>query len=82
MLTLGLDRHSLLELLHASSGRSFALEVRERMATQEGFRHGGALLRKDVTLLTEVLGRQHPAAQCLEAAAGRFLAATAGAATD
>lgn len=73
--TLGLDRASLLQLLLASSGRSFALEVRGRMETPAGFRHGGALLRKDVTLLNEVLGKQHPAAECLEGAAKRFLAA-------
>ena len=72
--TLGLDRSSLLQLLLASSGRSFGLEVRARMDTPAGFLHGGDLLRKDVTLLSEVLGSQHPAAVCMEGAAKRFLA--------
>lgn len=73
--SLGLDRASLLQLLTASSGRSFALEVRGRMQAPAEFRHGGALLQKDVTLLTEVLGSQHPASICLEGAAKRFLVA-------
>jgi 3-hydroxyisobutyrate dehydrogenase len=74
---LGLDRASLLTLLLASSARSFALEVRGRMQTPSGFRHGGALLRKDIALLGQVLGRVNPAAVCLEGAAARFLAAAA-----
>jgi 3-hydroxyisobutyrate dehydrogenase-like beta-hydroxyacid dehydrogenase len=71
---LGLDRESLFELLLASSGRSFALDVRARMDSPAGFRHGGALLRKDLKLLGEVLGGEHPAAQCFTNAAQQFLA--------
>lgn len=75
---LGIDRNSLIELLLASSGRSFALEVRSRMESPAGFRHGGALLRKDLRLLGEVLGVENPSARCLSDAADRFLAAAAG----
>lgn len=70
---LGVDKASLLELLAASSGRSFALDVRGRMDSAAGFRHGGALLRKDLGLLTELLGTTHPAAVCLSQAGQRFL---------
>jgi len=74
---LGIDRSKLVELLLASSGRSFALEVRSRMETPAGFRHGGALLRKDLTLLSEVLGGNNHAAQTLACAAEPFLQAAA-----
>jgi 3-hydroxyisobutyrate dehydrogenase-like beta-hydroxyacid dehydrogenase len=74
---LGIDRSNLVELLKASSGRSFAFEVRARMESPAGFRHGGALLRKDIGLLSEVLGKGHPAAQRLGDAAEGFLAAAA-----
>lgn len=67
--TLGIDRASLVELLLASSGRSFGFEVRSRMDTPAGFRHGGALLRKDLGLLQELLGgTSHPASQLTDAA--------------
>ena len=39
--------------------------------------HGGALLKKDLRLLEEVLGAGHPAAACISAAAERVLAAAA-----
>lgn len=74
---LGVDRHWLIELLQGSSGRSFALEARGRMESPAGFRHGGALLRKDLRLLKELLGPDHPAAEALSNAAGGFLAAAA-----
>ncbi|MET0241293.1 MAG: NAD(P)-dependent oxidoreductase [Sphingobium sp.] len=53
--TLGLDRAAFVELIKASSGRSFGFEVRARMPTPASFAHGGALLQKDVRLLTEAL---------------------------
>lgn len=53
---LGIDRAALVDLLKASSGRSFALEVYARLPAPAAFRHGGALLAKDVRLLGEVLG--------------------------
>jgi 3-hydroxyisobutyrate dehydrogenase len=69
---LGIDRASLLELLLNSSGKSFALEVRARMSSLSSFRHGGALLRKDLRLLGEVLGEDDPSATALRDAAMRF----------
>lgn len=75
---LGIDKGNLVELLRASSGRSFAFDVRARMESPAGFRHGGALLRKDIGLLGEVLGADHPAARRLADAAEGFLVAAAG----
>lgn len=75
---LGIERASLVDLLKASSGRSFAFDVRARMESPAGFRHGGALLRKDIGLLGEVLGIDHPAARRLADAAEGFLMAAAG----
>jgi 3-hydroxyisobutyrate dehydrogenase len=72
---LGLEKDSLVQLLQASSGRSFALDVRARMESPAGFRHGGALLRKDLSLLQTVLGPDDPAARCISDAAERFLQA-------
>lgn len=74
---LEIDKAALVELLQASSGRSFALEVMGRMESPAGFRHGGALLRKDLRLLSELLGERHDAAAQLAHAADPFLAAAA-----
>lgn len=52
---LGIDKEAMAELLSASSGRSFGLEVRARLPELEAFRHGGALLVKDLCLLRAVL---------------------------
>lgn len=79
---LGIERASLVDLLKASSGHSFAFDVRARMESPAGFRHGGALLRKDIGLLGEVLGSDHPAARRLADAAEGFLLAAAGQATS
>jgi 3-hydroxyisobutyrate dehydrogenase-like beta-hydroxyacid dehydrogenase len=76
--TLGINQASFVELIKAGSGRSFALEVRARMESPAGFRHGGALLRKDIRLLSEVLGSAHPAADIFTHAAEGFLSAAAG----
>lgn len=70
---LGIGRERLVELIQASSGRSFAMDVRGRMETPVGFRHGGALLRKDLRLLGEVLGKDAQAVRCLADAAQDFL---------
>ena len=70
---LGLDRRALVELLLASSGRSFALEVRARMKSPDSFTHGGGLLAKDVRLLGEVLGEGDPSLRAFRAAALPFL---------
>ena len=74
---LGIDQANLVDLLKASSGRSFALDVRARMENPAGFRHGGALLRKDIGLLGQVLGTGHAAADRLAHAAEGFLQAAA-----
>jgi 3-hydroxyisobutyrate dehydrogenase-like beta-hydroxyacid dehydrogenase len=74
---LGINRANFVDLLKASSGRSFAFDVRARMDSPAGFRHGGALLRKDIGLLEEVLGAGHPAATRLANAAEGFLQAAA-----
>lgn len=71
----GIDRSKLIELLQASSGHSFALDVRARMKSPAGFRQGGALLRKNIALLGEVLGTDHCAARRQADAAKGFLAA-------
>ncbi|CAN7373503.1 NAD(P)-dependent oxidoreductase [Phenylobacterium sp. LjRoot225] len=69
---LGIDRAALIELLKASSGRSYSLEVCARLPTPQAFKHGGALLAKDVRLLGEVLG-DAPSAAGLRDAATPFL---------
>lgn len=75
---LGLAQEALVELLLASSGRSFGLEVRSRMADPASFAHGGALLKKDVRLLGEVLGSDARAFIALRDAASGFLEPSLG----
>jgi 3-hydroxyisobutyrate dehydrogenase-like beta-hydroxyacid dehydrogenase len=70
---LELDPAALLELLLASSGRSFGLEVRGRMSEPKSFAHGGALLMKDVGLLSQVLGAEDSAFCALRDAAAGLL---------
>lgn len=70
---LGIGKAALVELLQASSGRSFGLEVRARMPDPTSFAHGAALLKKDVRLLGEVLGEQDPAFAALRDATAAFL---------
>jgi 3-hydroxyisobutyrate dehydrogenase-like beta-hydroxyacid dehydrogenase len=53
---LGIDRAAFIELVKVSSGRSFGFEVRARMPSPAAFKHGAALLAKDVRLLGEALG--------------------------
>jgi 3-hydroxyisobutyrate dehydrogenase-like beta-hydroxyacid dehydrogenase len=53
---LGLDQPALIELVKASSGRSYGFEVRARLPDLALFNHGGKLLAKDVRLLGAVLG--------------------------
>lgn len=52
---LGIDRTALIDLVKVSSGRSFGFEVRARMPNPGAFKHGAALLAKDVRLLGESL---------------------------
>jgi 3-hydroxyisobutyrate dehydrogenase len=53
--TLGLDRAALIDLIKASSGRSYGFEVRARLPDIAQFGHGAKLLAKDVGLLDAVL---------------------------
>jgi 3-hydroxyisobutyrate dehydrogenase len=69
---LGIDRAALSNLINASSGRSFALEVYARLPTLATFKHGGALLAKDVGLLAQVSAGD-PASAQLRAVANQFL---------
>jgi 3-hydroxyisobutyrate dehydrogenase len=65
---LQLERSALLDLLAASSGRSYALEVYARQSSLAAFSNHAALLEK-VQLLGSVAGEQHPAMCVLRAAA-------------
>jgi 3-hydroxyisobutyrate dehydrogenase len=69
---LGLDRAALIELVKASSGRSYGFEVRARLSDIATFGHGAKLLAKDVGLLTAVLGSE-PCTDTLRGAAEPFL---------
>jgi 3-hydroxyisobutyrate dehydrogenase len=70
--TLGIDRKALSDLIKASSGRSFAMEVYARMPNPRSFNHGGKLLAKDVGLLGALLG-DDPAFAALVSVATPFL---------
>jgi 3-hydroxyisobutyrate dehydrogenase len=70
---LGIARDALVQLLLASSGRSFGLEVCSRMPAPASFAHGAALLAKDVRLLNEVLGPDSAAGAALRDAAMPFI---------
>jgi 3-hydroxyisobutyrate dehydrogenase-like beta-hydroxyacid dehydrogenase len=52
---LHIDRQAFIELVQASSGRSFGFDVRARMPEPKSFEHGAKLLQKDVRLLRECL---------------------------
>lgn len=69
---LGIDPKALADLIKASSGRSFGMEVYARMANPQAFNHGGKLLAKDVALLGALLG-DDPAFAMLESVATPFL---------
>jgi 3-hydroxyisobutyrate dehydrogenase-like beta-hydroxyacid dehydrogenase len=73
---LGLDRAALIELVKASSGRSYGFEVRARLSDIARFGHGAKLLAKDVGLLTTVLSHE-PCTATLRGAAEPFLEAIA-----
>jgi 3-hydroxyisobutyrate dehydrogenase len=70
---LGIPREVLVQLLVASSGRSFALDVCARMPAPTSFEHGAALLEKDVRLLGEVAGSDSVPYIQLRAAAQPFI---------
>ena len=52
---LGIERGALADLIKASSGRSFGVEVYARLPNPHAFGHGGKLLAKDVGLLGTLL---------------------------
>jgi 3-hydroxyisobutyrate dehydrogenase-like beta-hydroxyacid dehydrogenase len=70
---LGLDQSAFLQLLLASSGRSFGLEVRGRMRVPASFSHGARLLLKDMGLMEAVLGPDDPSVILFRAAGQQFL---------
>jgi 3-hydroxyisobutyrate dehydrogenase len=71
---LGIDRAALIELVKASSGRSFGFEVHARLPQPLGPWLGSSLLAKDVGLLTAALPGDDNAA-ALARAAEPFLSA-------
>ncbi len=69
---LGVDRAAFLELVKASSGRSFGFEIYARLPSPAAFAQGAPLLAKDVGLLADVLGEDERA-ELLKSAADYFL---------
>jgi 3-hydroxyisobutyrate dehydrogenase-like beta-hydroxyacid dehydrogenase len=53
--TLGIDRAAFIELVKASSGRSFGFDIRARLPNAGAFGQHGRLLAKDVGLLSAVI---------------------------
>jgi 3-hydroxyisobutyrate dehydrogenase len=75
---LGIDRQALIDLVKASSGRSFGFDVYARLPNPSAFAHGASLLQKDVALLSDLMGN-HPSSAALRSIAAPFLrAATSG----
>lgn len=70
---LGIDPAALVQILLASSGRSFGVEVAARMTSPQAFAHGAMVLTKDLHLLGEVLGAADPEYRVLSNAASPFL---------
>ena len=64
----GLDRQALAQLLNASSGRSYALEVYTRMRDSSALTFSSTLFEK-VQLLGEAVGHNNPAWRALRGAA-------------
>ena len=72
---LGIDRKALADLIKASSGRSYGLEVYARLPAPAAFAHGGKLLAKDVGLLSALLA-DNPDVAAMRAVAQSFLDCT------
>ncbi len=70
---LGIEKTALVQLINASSGRSYGFEVRARLPDPAMFVQGAKLLNKDVALLGSVLGSDL-SYNCLREAAAAFLA--------
>ncbi|MDR2858730.1 MAG: NAD(P)-dependent oxidoreductase [Novosphingobium sp.] len=71
---LDIDHAAFIELIQASSGRSFGFDVFARLPSPAAFATGAPMLLKDINLLKAVLPG-HVGAGELDAAAARFLAA-------
>jgi 3-hydroxyisobutyrate dehydrogenase-like beta-hydroxyacid dehydrogenase len=71
---LDIERSAFVELINASSGRSFGFEVFSRLPTPAAFTTGAPMLLKDMNLLKAVLPG-HVGADELDAISARFLAA-------
>ena len=72
--SLDIERGAFVELINASSGRSFGFEVFSRLPSPAAFATGAPMLLKDINLLKAVLP-DHVGAGELDAIAARFLAA-------
>jgi 3-hydroxyisobutyrate dehydrogenase-like beta-hydroxyacid dehydrogenase len=70
---LGIARDAFVQLIRASSGRSYGFDVRANMPPPAKFRHAGELLDKDVRLLGNLVGQSAPAYAPLRDAASEFL---------
>lgn len=70
---LGIVKDAFVQLVRASSGRSYGFDVRANMPPPAKFRHAGELLDKDVRLLGELMGTSKPAYKPLRDAASHFL---------
>src|SRR5690606_3129267 len=71
---LEIDCGTFVELINASSGRSFGFEVFARLPSPATFATGAPMLLKDMNLLKAVLP-DHTGADELDAVSARFLAA-------
>jgi 3-hydroxyisobutyrate dehydrogenase-like beta-hydroxyacid dehydrogenase len=71
---LNIERGAFVELIQASSGRSFGFEVFARLPSPAAFATGAPMLLKDINLLKAVLPG-HVGAGELDAVSARFLAA-------
>jgi len=69
---LNMERAAFIELVKASSGRSFAFDVGSRLPSPEHFEHGARLLAKDIGLLAASLGDVE-ALRVIRATADTFL---------
>jgi 3-hydroxyisobutyrate dehydrogenase len=69
--SLGIDRDALVALLKSGTARSFSMEVAGRMQDPTAFKHGAALLGKDVELLTDLLADD--ATMAIRETAARFI---------
>lgn len=72
--SLNIERDAFIELIKASSGRSFGFEVFARLPSPAAFATGAPMLLKDINLLKAVLP-DHVGSGELDAIAARFLAA-------